>query len=227
MTAHFHALPRPGGLSMAEAASRATPLIRPARLDDVRAILALHREAFADKFGGAFGPGRADRGVAALAAAWQRQGIAGLRGMLVAEQGGAIIGTASLRTWEMSANDGGAAEIAFHEELGLWGATRSLFALSLLDHPIDRNEGFISDVAVLPEHRRGGVAQALLAQIERDALARSKRFLGLYVSARNEGARALYRRIGFYDVRVRRSFLARLFFGQGRWVYMRKDLAPA
>ncbi|MBC8074430.1 MAG: N-acetyltransferase, partial [Chloroflexales bacterium] len=29
--------------------------IRAARLDDVRPVLALHQEAFADKFGGAFG----------------------------------------------------------------------------------------------------------------------------------------------------------------------------
>jgi ribosomal protein S18 acetylase RimI-like enzyme len=200
-------------------------VIRPARLEDIGLILELHREAFADKFGGAFGASATDRGVAALAAAWRRQGALALRGMFVAEHEGRVIGTTTVRTWEMGGDDGGAAEIAFHQELGLWRAARSLFALSLLDHRIERREGFITDVAVLEPFRRGGVARALLARAEQEAMLRGKRFLGLYVSARNQGARTLYTDLGFYQVRTRRSLLAWLIFGQGRWIYMRKDLA--
>jgi ribosomal protein S18 acetylase RimI-like enzyme len=199
-------------------------VIRPARLDDIGLILELHREAFADKFGGAFGADATDQGVAALAATWRRQGSLALRGMFVAEHEGLVIGTTTLRTWEMAGDDGGAAEIAFHEELGLWRAARSLFALSLLDHKIGRREGFVTDVAVLAPYRRGGVARALLARAEQEAILRGRRFLGLYVSARNEAARSLYRHLGFYDAHVRRSLMAWLIFGQGRWIYMRKDL---
>jgi ribosomal protein S18 acetylase RimI-like enzyme len=225
MAARSHAL----GASFDQPAARAAsaPLavaIRAARLDDVGPILELHREAFADKFGGAFGARGVDRGTSALAAAWRRQGQSALRGMLVAEHAGQVIGTTTVRTWEMSGDDSGAAELAFHEELGLWGAARSLFALSLLDHRIERGEGFITDVAVLAPFRRGGVARALLARAEQEARLRAKRFLGLYVSARNRGARALYADLGFREVRVRRSLLAWLFFGQGSWVYMRKEL---
>jgi ribosomal protein S18 acetylase RimI-like enzyme len=198
--------------------------VRTARLDDVAAILALHREAFADKFGGAFGRGGVDKGVKALAAAWRRQGQLAVRGMLVAEYEGEVIGTTTVRTWEMSGDDGGAAELAFQEELGFWRSMRSLFALSLLDHRIERGEGFITDVAVLAHYRRGGVARALLARAEQEARMRAKRFLGLYVSARNEGARVLYRSLGFREIRVRRSLIAWLLFGQGRWIYMRKEL---
>lgn len=225
MTASTHALSGP--ISQQAARSSAGPLpvtIRPARLDDIGLILELHREAFADKFGGAFGTGATDRGVAALAAAWRRQGSPALRGMFVAEHEGAVVGTTTVRTWEMSSDDGGAAEIAFQQELGVWRATRSLFALSLLDHRIERREGFITDVAVLASFRRGGVARALLARAEQEAVLRGKRFLGLYVSAGNQGARALYRDLGFYNLRTRRSLLTWLIFGQGRWVYMRKDL---
>lgn len=228
MTAHSQpagaarAAPTPAG---ADEPGAVSVEIRPARLDDVGPILELHREAFADKFGGAFGPGGGERGSNALAAAWRRQGPSALRGMLVAERAGKLIGTCSLRTWEMGGDGGGAAEIAFQQELGVWGAARSLFALSLLDHRIERGEGFITDVAVLSPFRRRGVARALLARAEADARARHKRYLGLYVSLANHGAQALYRRIGFYDLRVRRSFMARLIFGQGRWLYMRKDLA--
>lgn len=199
--------------------------IRPARLDDINDVLTLHQEAFADKFGGAFGPKHIDRGVEALAAAWRRQGMIALRGMFVAELDTKVIGTITLRTWEMGSDDSGAAELAFHQVLGTWGAARSIFALSLLDHQIERAEGFLTDVAVLQPFRRRGVAQALLARVEEEARLRRKRFLGLYVSASNLGARALYHRVGFEDDHVRRSWLTRLLFGQRSWVFMRKNLA--
>jgi ribosomal protein S18 acetylase RimI-like enzyme len=225
MTARPQALSNPLGQPAARAAGATLPVIlRAARLDDIGPILALHREAFADKFGGAFGRRGADKGATALAAAWRRQGQPALRGMLVAEHEGRVIGTTTVRTWEMGSDDSSAAEIAFHEELGLVGAARSLFALSLLDHRIERGEGFITDVAVLAPFRRGGVARALLGRAEQEARLRAKRFLGLYVSARNHGARRLYADLGFREVRTRRSFLAWLIFGQGRWIYMRKDL---
>jgi ribosomal protein S18 acetylase RimI-like enzyme len=198
--------------------------IRPARMDDIPAILALHREAFADKFGVAFGTNGIGRGVEAMAAAWRRQGSSALRGMYVALAEGRLIGTTTLRTWEMGSDDGLAAEIAFQQTLGMWGALRSVFTLSLLDHTISRDEGYITDVAVLAAYRRRGVARALLARAEEDARLRRKRFLSLYVSARNPGARELYLRAGFREVRVRRSLLAALILHQPAWVFMRKPL---
>jgi ribosomal protein S18 acetylase RimI-like enzyme len=224
MTARSQAIAGPALDAAPAAGARAAVEIRPARLDDIKPILTLHREAFADKFGGAFGASGAERGVRALATAWRRQGLLAMRGMIVAEHAGEVIGTASLRTWEMGGDEAGTAELAFQEELGLWGAARSLFALSLLDHRIERGEGFISDVAVMASHRRGGVARAMLARVEQEARSRNKRFLGLYVSAANHGARTLYHSLGFADLRTRRSLMARLFFGQASWVYMRKDL---
>lgn len=200
-------------------------VIRPARLSNIEAIVALHREAFADTFGAAFGPRDRERGAQALATGWRRQGPAALRGMLVAEYAGQLIGTTSLRTRDMIGDGGGFAEAAFFETLGVWGALRSLFALSLLDHQIERGEGFIADVAVAPEWRRRGIARALLQRAEDDARARSLTYLGLYVRESNHGARALYERLGFQAMYIRRSLFARLFFGQDGWIYMRKDLA--
>jgi ribosomal protein S18 acetylase RimI-like enzyme len=124
----------------------------------------------------------------------------------------------------MGSDDTGAAELAFQEVLGLWGATRSLFALSLLDHRIEHHEGFLADVAVLEPYRRSGVARSLLARAEEEARTRRKRFLGLYVSARNTQARNLYASLGFVDAHIRRSLFAWLLFGQGTWHYMRKSL---
>lgn len=198
--------------------------IRLARIEDIKPILELHCEAFADKFGSAFGVNGTTRGVAALEASWRRQGAQALRGMFVAEYAGRVIGTTTLRTWEMGNDDTGATELAFQQVLGLWGAMRSIFALSLLDHRVGRGEGFITDVAVLASLRRRGVARALLARVEEEARLRSKHYLGLYVSGANLGARTLYQRLGFYEARVRRSWLTRVIFGQREWVYMRKDL---
>jgi ribosomal protein S18 acetylase RimI-like enzyme len=201
-----------------------TALIRPAHVGDVTAIIDLHRRAFADTFGGAFGRNGIERGTQALACAWQRQGAAAVRGMLVAEQDDQLIGTITLRTWEMTSDDAGIAELAFQEVLGMWGSTRSLFALSILDHRIDHHEGFVSDVAVLESYRRNGVARRMVARAEEEARARRKRFLGLYVSSHNTSARNLYLSLGFVEAHTRRSLLAWLFFRQGTWYYMRKSL---
>ncbi len=200
-------------------------VLRSATIHDINSILALHREAFADKFGRAFGHDGLARGSAALAAAWRRQGNRALRGMIVAEWQHQIIATTTLRTWELGEDDAIATETAFQQELGLWGATRSMFILSLLNHPIGRQEGFITDVAVLSEYRRRGVACALLQHAEKKARQHGKHYLALYVSSTNRGAIALYKQLGFYRARTRRSWLTRLCFGQRTWYYLRKDLA--
>jgi ribosomal protein S18 acetylase RimI-like enzyme len=198
--------------------------IRPAQMSDIYPMLSLHREAFADKFGAAFGVGGMARGIEAMAEAWRRQGSAALRGMLVAYADDQVVGTTTLRTWEMGGDNTGAAEMAFHQVLGTWGVLRSTFALSLVDHQIDRAEGFISDVAVLGPYRRRGVARALLARAEDEARIRRKRYLGLYVSGSNQAAQQLYLRAGFVNRRVRRSLWAGLILHQRTWVFMRKDL---
>jgi ribosomal protein S18 acetylase RimI-like enzyme len=199
--------------------------IRPARSSDIDSIVALHREAFADKFGSAFGADGAERGSAALAAAWRHHAGRALRGMYVADSQQQVIGTTTLRTWETSEESAAAMELAFQQALGVWGATRSIFVLSLLSHRIDQHEGFITDVAVLPGFRRSGTASRLLNHAEREARRLNRQFLGLYVSSANRAAIELYLKAGFYKARVRRSWLTRLFFGQREWLYMRKDLS--
>ncbi len=198
--------------------------IRAARMDDIYPILRLHCEAFADKFGAAFGVHGTARGIEAMAEAWRRQGRSALRGMFVADSDGLVVGTISLRTWDTASDASGAAELAFHQVLGMWGAVRSIFALSLLEHAIERSEGYITDVAVLAPYRRNGIARALLDHVEQEARQRGKRFLGLYVSASNTPAHRLYTSMGFVEYRTRRSWLAGLILRQRTWIYMRKNL---
>lgn len=197
--------------------------IRAATMDDIYPILHLHREAFSDKFGAAFGMRRMARGIEAMAEAWRRQGISALRGMLVATAEEQVVGTICLRTWEMGNDGSDGAELAFHQTLGLWGAIRSIFTLSLLDHQISRAEGYITDVAVLNPYRRQGIAQALLSSVESEARRRRKQYMSLYVSATNQAARNLYLGAGFRENRIRRSLIAGYILHQQVWIYMRKE----
>ena len=57
----------------------------------------------------------------------------------------------------------------------------------------------LQDVAVLPAHRRRGVATALTRVAEREALARGHAVLTLTVSVDNEAAQAVYRALGYRD----------------------------
>lgn len=68
------------------------------------------------------------------------------------------------------------------------------------------DEGYISNIAVLPEFRRRGIASALIG----DMLGRAKElglsFLTLEVRESNAPARALYSASGFSDVGIRRGY---------------------
>jgi GNAT superfamily N-acetyltransferase len=57
----------------------------------------------------------------------------------------------------------------------------------------------LQDVAVLPAHRRRGVATALTRAAEREAVARGHAVLTLTVGIANEGAQALYQALGYRD----------------------------
>jgi ribosomal protein S18 acetylase RimI-like enzyme len=61
---------------------------------------------------------------------------------------------------------------------------------------------FVSDLVVLPGHRRRGVGRELLAMAERYARSRGARSLRIGVLARNTTARHLYGSAGFSDYEV-------------------------
>lgn len=195
-------------------------LIRPAQMGDIGPMLALQAEAFADKFTAAFGRKGAERGVAALARTHHLGGPSTLQGMHVALIGERIVGTITMRTSEMYIDDGGTMEQAFLRELGTWGTIRATHALSQLEHRIGRDEGYVTDVAVAQDVRRNGVARAMMRYIVRVARDLGKRRLGLFVSASNSKAIALYQQFGFQKQQVRRSWWNAFFLGERRWIYM-------
>ncbi len=68
------------------------------------------------------------------------------------------------------------------------------------------DEGYLSNVAVAPEHRRHGIAEALLKALLMRARARKLAFVTLEVRAGNTPAQTLYRKLGFTEVGVRRGY---------------------
>src|SRR5262249_59037047 len=68
------------------------------------------------------------------------------------------------------------------------------------------DELHINNLAVLPEHRRVGVASALLAFVLQEGVKMGARRATLEVRRSNEAARRLYERFGFTVAGVRRGY---------------------
>ena len=63
--------------------------------------------------------------------------------------------------------------------------------------------GYISDLIVLPAYRWQGLGNELLTQAEAFAKEQGAHTLRINVLARNEGAWAMYRKVGFRDYEIR------------------------
>nr|WP_297280036.1 ribosomal protein S18-alanine N-acetyltransferase [uncultured Butyricicoccus sp.] len=68
------------------------------------------------------------------------------------------------------------------------------------------DEGYITNVAVDPAHRRQGVARTLLTELETRARAQNLAFVTLEVRASNAPAIALYTAAGYEPVGRRKNF---------------------
>ena len=68
------------------------------------------------------------------------------------------------------------------------------------------DEGYITNVAVFPEHRRLGVAARIIDVYMNFAKANDLAFLTLEVRPSNNAAIALYRRFGFEEVGRRKNY---------------------
>lgn len=68
------------------------------------------------------------------------------------------------------------------------------------------DEGYITNVAVRPAYRRQGIASDLLGVFERFARGHQLAFLTLEVRASNAAAIALYEKMGYAQVGVRKNY---------------------
>lgn len=68
------------------------------------------------------------------------------------------------------------------------------------------DECYVDNVAVFPQHRRTGVARALLTRLIGSARERNASFVSLEARVSNTGAITLYRGLGFREVGLRPGF---------------------
>lgn len=200
-----------------------TPPVRvgPATAADVDALAAVLEDALADKYRAAFG-GYARAAIAALARA---ELAAGVHGYLVARRGNDVVGAAHVSV----SDDAGVVDWSgtVRRAVGWPRSVRADLVLSVLAHgPLGADEAYIGEVAVRADHRRAGVASALLDAVEQLAAQRGRTLLSLWVTVENDGALALYHRAGFRPVTTRRWPLGRRLFRAWGATLMHKRITP-
>lgn len=202
------------------------PHIRPATLADIDSMVAVHGEAFNDKFVLAFGRRHLQRGLALIAETWRRQGQAGLQGIWVVELERRIVATIAMRSRGTLRNVPLVpVEWLFIRGIGFMRAMYALAVLSAIEHaPIRIGELYISDVAVASAYRRRGIAALMLRHAEREAQRQRLQYLSLYVHAHNQAALALYAKAGFVTAKTRTSVWTWLLLRNWSWLLLQKDI---
>jgi ribosomal protein S18 acetylase RimI-like enzyme len=196
-------------------------VVRRARAADAEAVGGMLAEALSDKYGPALG-----REAASAIAGLVRHDLAEVPTSRhwVAELDGRLAGSVHLALatgWDRGFTR------ALAGTVGWPRAVRATLVLSLLgtgsSHP---DEAYIDELGVAAWARRRGVARALLAACEDDALRAGRRRLTLWVTIDNDAARALYEGWGFREAWRRSWLLGRLVFHAPGAIFMEKPLRP-
>lgn len=98
--------------------------------------------------------------------------------------------------------------------LDTWKTGQSLFLVAEMEGELcgyvgmtyAADEGEITNIAVFPEYRRQGVGEALLGALQRAAAGLSLTVIFLDVRLSNTSALALYQKMGFEEVGIRKRF---------------------
>jgi ribosomal protein S18 acetylase RimI-like enzyme len=117
---------------------------------------------------------------------------------------------------------------------GLWkalrrhlGLLRAGWAATLLSYPryvANTSEAYVERLVVSGEHRKRGMARALLEAAEALARESGKETVGLHVTGGNVAALNLYQSYGYEERSRQRSLLTGYFLGIRDWLYLQKRL---
>ncbi len=117
---------------------------------------------------------------------------------------------------------------------GLWktlrrhlGLVRAGWAATLLSYPryvANSSEAYVERLVVSREHRKQGMACALLDAAETLARESGKETVGLHVTSGNVAALKLYASYGFEETSRQRSLLTGYLLGIRHWLYLQKRL---
>jgi GNAT superfamily N-acetyltransferase len=201
-------------------------IVRPAEPRDNAAIAGLVVEGFLDKFRPIFGGG-IERSVKIMER-WVRleHSLGGVSSLVVEGPSPAQVAAS------VGVRVGNSDDVALTR--GLWkvlrrdlGYARALWAATLLSYPryaaISR-EAYVERLVVTHEHRRRGMARALLEAAEALAHDSGKETVGLHVSGGNLPALKLYEAYRYEESDRQRSLLTGSFLGIWEWLYLKKEL---
>ena len=201
-------------------------VVRAAESRDNAAIASLVVEGFLDKFRPVFGK-RMDRSVKIMEK-WVRleHDLGGVSSLVIEGPGpGEIPASVGVRIG--SSEDDALAR-------GLWkalrrhlGLVRAGWAATLLSYPryvANTSEAYVERLVVSREHRKQGMARALLDAAEVLALESGKETVGLHVTGGNVAALKLYESYGYEERSRQRSLLTGYFLGIRDWLYLQKRL---
>jgi ribosomal protein S18 acetylase RimI-like enzyme len=191
--------------------------IRAATPADARAIGVIVADGLGEKVSPAFGDRAADAVAALVVRDLSRETIR----YFVADVDSEVAGSARLAIGQQRGDGLGAIARA----VGWRRAIRGAIVLGLLVHTrLADDEGYIEELAVRTDLRRGGIGRALLQACEETATAAGKLRVTLWVAAHNYAAVALYRSTGYRVTRRRRTLRGRWLFGAPTVLLMEKPL---
>jgi ribosomal protein S18 acetylase RimI-like enzyme len=108
--------------------------------------------------------------------------------------------------------------------LGFFHASWAVTLLSYPRYVASSSEAYVERLVVTSEHRRQGMARALLDAAESLARETGKQTMGLHVSDHNLPALKLYEAYGYQKRSRQRSLLTGYFLGIRSWLYLQKEL---
>lgn len=197
--------------------------VRSARLVDLPGMAAVLEDAFSDKMHVIFGK-QPEKTRTLLENIYTGPVRRGYDGVLVAEQGGRIVGTLLIEPMRHTTSENRTFVHVATRELGMLRVVMASFLLWLIGHEPAEGEAYISDVGVASDYQDQGIGQLLMRHAEQWARNHRRACLTLWVAANNDRAIHVYEKAGFVITKTKSSWLTRLAFGIRHWYFMEKPL---